>query len=63
MIRLIKRCRIAGTTYRVGQVLNVRADRLRVASHLVRTGAARPADKRTAVEIELFARLQAVLPK
>jgi hypothetical protein len=61
-LRIVTRCRIAQLRLRPGSLLTVPADRLRVAAHLCRTGAARPADRRTAIDVELHQRLAAALP-
>lgn len=52
-VRLIKRMRVAGTMCPVGLVVNIPADRLRVAAHWVRCGAAVPVtpDCRQAIEL------------
>jgi len=52
-----QRITIAGTRYQAGQVLLVPSNRLRVAAHLCRCGTARPADRATALDVELFQRL------
>jgi hypothetical protein len=61
-IVLLKRQRLGGVLYRVGQVVLIRGLRhLRVAAHLVRVGAARPADQRTARDVEVYLALQAAV--
>jgi len=61
LVLLHTRCRIAGTRYPVGTRLMI--PELRVAAHLTRCGAARPADERTRLDVALFAALDAALPK
>lgn len=62
-VLLVKRCRIDGKLYRVGTVLDVSDSRLRVAVNLCKTGAGRPADERTRLDVELFLRLAEALPR
>lgn len=52
-LRILTRCRVAGLGLKVGATLLVPPDKLRVAAHLVKTGAARPLDERTARDVEL----------
>jgi hypothetical protein len=61
-IKLLTRATLQGTRWRVGAVISVPPDRLRVAAHLCRTGAARPADPATARDVELYALLLRALP-
>lgn len=52
---MLKRARLGGRLFTVGQIVEIRGGRhLRVAAHLCRTGQARPADKRTATDVELL---------
>lgn len=62
-LRLRTGCRIAGCRYAAGTLLRVSPTRLRVAAHLVRTGAARPADETTRRDVELFQLLDRALPR
>lgn len=52
-LAIVARCRVAGIKLVPGQILCVPADRLRSAVGLCASGTARPADKATAVLIEL----------
>jgi hypothetical protein len=61
-IKLLTRCTLAGRRWRVGTIIDVVPDRLRVVEHLCRTGAARPFDQRTARDVELFRLLQRAMP-
>lgn len=61
-IKLVTRCTLQGTRWRVGAVISVPPDKLRVAAFMVRTGAARPADERTRLDVELFEALRAAKP-
>jgi hypothetical protein len=61
-IKMLTRATLQGTRWRVGAVISVPPDRLRVAAHLCRTGAARPADARTRLDVGLFLELQRALP-
>lgn len=61
--RLPHRMRIDGRQYRVGEALLEHPERLRVAVHLCRVGAARPADERTARDVELHGLLADALPR
>jgi hypothetical protein len=61
-IKLLTRATLQGTRWRVGATISVPPDKLRVAAHLCRTGAARPADPATARDVALFHELQRALP-
>lgn len=56
-LRITRRCRVADLKLHPGSVLSVAPDKLRVAAHLVRCGAARPLDVRTTRDVELHALL------
>lgn len=62
-VKLLVRCTLAGTRYRAGAVLAIAPDKLRVASHLCKTGAARPDDPATARDVALHLALDAALPR
>jgi hypothetical protein len=62
-VRLVHRMRVAGMVCPVGSLLSIRPDRLRVAAWLVKCGAGRPFDARTARDVELHQLLDEVLPK
>lgn len=51
---LLKRCRIAGQVFKAGETLMIPATRLRVAAHLIATGAGRAADDDTATAVQLL---------
>ena len=61
-VLLRTRCRVAGKLYPAGTKLLITANRLRVAANFVKTGAARPADARTRLDVELYLALDAALP-
>ena len=58
VVLMLKRCRIAGRLFKVGEELLIPAARLQVAANLCGTGAARPADERTALDVALLIELQ-----
>ena len=60
VVFMIKRCRVAGRLYRVGEEMLVPPSRLQVAANLCATGAARPADRRTALDVALMIEMQRV---
>jgi hypothetical protein len=62
-LRLTRRMRVQGRKYKAGQLLRVHDTRLRVAAWLTRTGAARPADARTRLDVDVFLELQRALPR
>ncbi len=53
-LKIIVRCKVAGLRLVPGQILSVPADRLKSAVGLVDNGTGRPADKHTAVLVEIF---------
>ena len=53
-VKLLTRCTIAGVRWRAGAVISIPGDKLRVAAHLIRTGAAKAADDRTRLAVELY---------
>ncbi len=59
-VRVTCPMRIAGHRVGVGSLVELGADRLRVAAHLVRVGAGRPEDADTARDVELYERLRAL---
>ena len=61
-VRTVCGMRIAGHRVPAGSLIELGADRLRVAAHLVRTGSARPEDAATGLDVELFERLRALPP-
>jgi hypothetical protein len=61
-VKLLTRCTLAGVRWRVGAVISVPVDRLRVVEHLCRVNTARPFDERTAKDVELFRLLKRALP-
>jgi len=61
-VKLVTRATLQGTRWRVGAIISVPADRLRVAHFLCRNGTAKPFDARTAKDYELFELLQKALP-
>lgn len=53
-LRVLTRCRVASLLLKPGQLLCVSRDRLQVAAWLCRNRSARPADRATAVDVDLF---------
>ena len=63
VVLICKRVRLAGVLRVPGTFVAVPPDRLRVAVHLCKTGAARPANKLTQVDVEVFLALQRAIAR